>query len=256
MHSLNLCAYQRFLTLEARPWFWAVVLCGGLELLSAPAHAGGVSVYPLKVILPANGTTAEFHVSNPSNEAAYVRVSAVEWRPLDEIKDAPIAPAILAAPPIFDLEPGGSQLVRLAGREAIDDGVERAYRLIVTEVPKTAGLLPNTLAIATRMSLPVFITPEGATPAPNWSIETQDFDRPALVLTNLGGAHLDIKKVSLLKEANSPVIFATENGGHVLAGQKKEWPLDVALERLKGPILVKADTNTGPIEATISFPGG
>lgn len=223
-------------------------------LVTSRADAGGMSVYPLNVSLPPDGSTAQFHVSNPSEESAYIQVMAVEWRPLEEMQDAPVVTEILAVPPVFDLEAGGTQLIRLAARKPIDDGVERAYRLIVTEVPRLTGLVPNTLAIATRMSLPIFITPPEAAAAPTWSFAEYDFDRPALVLTNVGSAHIDVKKISLQTAGDEKPVFESEDGGHVLAGGHKNWPLDIELARLKGPVTVNAMTSVGPIEAVVSLP--
>ena len=189
------------------------------------------------------------------NETSYVQVMALNWHDAGEHAQASYVDDILAVPPVFELPPKSSQLVRVASREPTTDGVEQSYRLVITEVPRTAGLVPNSLAIAARMTLPIFVTPAGAVPAPAWSLVGKDTTKPELVLANQGNAHIKVKKIELFDPVMSEPAFSTEQGALVLAGEENHWPLDVDFVRLKGPIALKAQTTIGLIETQISFPG-
>ena len=230
--------------------------CAWFALIAAKGvSAGGLAIWPVEVNLPADGTTQELQISNPTGEASYIQVMAVEWHEPGQIDQAARADDILAVPPVFELAPNSSQLVRIATRGQADGDIERSYRLVVTEVPRTAGLVPNTLAIAARMTLPVFVRPEGAAPSPIWSLAGKDPSQPKLVLANQGNAHIKVNKIELIDGSAEPA-FSTSEGSLVLAGDEKAWQLDVDLARLKGPVTVKADTTSGPIETQISLPGG
>jgi fimbrial chaperone protein len=217
--------------------------------------AGGLSIWPVRVHLPADGTVQEIQVSNPGDEASYVQVTAVEWHEAGQTDKANTVQEILAVPPVFELAPNSSQLVRLVARDQGAKSVERAYRLVVTEVPRTAGLVPNTLAIAARMTLPVFVRPDGAQPSPVWSLERNGGAKPDLVLANKGNAHIKINEVTLFGAENEVPDFAVEQGSLIFAGREERWSLDIDLAELRAPITVRAETTTGPIEAVVSLPG-
>jgi len=233
-----------------------MIYCATLVLLAATnAEAGGLSIWPLQVNLPDDGVVQELQISNPTEEASYVQVMAVEWHEPGQIEQAERVDEILAVPPVFELSPHSSQLVRIAARGQVEAAAERPYRLMITEVPRIAGLVPNSLAIAARMTLPIFVTPEGASPLPVWSLEGQDKARPKLMLVNQGNAHIKVNKVELVDAAAEPA-FLTEEASLVLAGDEKRWPLEVDLARLKGPVTLRAETTTGPIETQLSLPDG
>jgi len=237
--------------IESRAW---VVLSFGLVFLEAAAvNAGGLSIWPVQVDLSNDGAVQELQISNPTDETSYVQVMAVEWHEPGQTNNAAHIDSILAVPPVFELSPNSSQLVRLASRGSLEGGVEHSYRLVITEVPRTAGLVPNTLAIAARMTLPVFVKPEGAAPSPAWHLAAEETATPELVLVNEGSAHIKINKIKLIGAGDEKASFSTEEGALVLAGEEERWPLDIELSRLKGPVTVQAETTAGPLESTISL---
>lgn len=225
-------------------------------LTPTEGSAGGLSIWPVQVNLTADGSVQELQVNNPSDERSYVQVMAVEWHAPENINEAPHVEAILAVPPVFELDPDGNQLVRLAVRGPMDDSVERSYKLVITEVPRTAGLIPNSLAIAARMTLPIFVTPEGAVPVPVWTLQEHDKGKPSLMLANQGSAHIRVNNIQLIPVDKEKAVFETQEGALVLADKGMSWPLDIDLTKLKGPVIVKAQTNIGHIETAISLPGG
>jgi len=231
------------------------VACGALlvTLAAESVMAGGLSIWPVQVHLPADGSVQELQVSNPTNETSYVQVMAVEWHEPGEIGQAAPVEDVLAVPPVFELAPNSSQLVRIAARGQDNLHAERPYRLIVTEVPRIAGLVPNTLAVAARMTLPLFVRPKGVSPLPVWSLAGESDAEPELLLVNQGNAYIKVDKVELLSTEQAAPIFSTDRGSLVLAGEATRWAIDVDIARLKGPITIRAQTTAGPIEGEISL---
>ena len=180
---------------------------------------------------------------------------AVEWHEPGQVAEADRVDDILAVPPVFDLAPNSTQIVRIAARGQVDAGGERSYRLVVTEVPRTAGLVPNSLAIAARMTLPIFVRPDGAAPKPVWKLAALDTSRPKLILANQGTAHIKINSIELVSGSAEPA-FSTNEGSLVLAGGEKHWSFEADLARLKGPVKVKAESSAGLIETQIELPDG
>jgi hypothetical protein len=74
-----------------------------------------------------------------------------------------------------------------------------------------------------------------------------------LIMANEGNAHINVKRVELAGHGDEETIFKSEDGGYVLAGEGKRWPLNVTPDALKGLIVVRADSSIGPIETVLTL---
>lgn len=110
-------------------WLW----------LGGSAEAGTLSVAPLQVSLPPDGSAELVRLHNPSGRPTLVQVEAITWADPENLDAAPLASNVLAVPPVFELAPDGHQVIRLALRQPLDGFTERAYRLLITEVPAHIG---------------------------------------------------------------------------------------------------------------------
>ena len=235
---------------------WIMTVALTIVFEARPSIAGSVAAWPIRIHLDADGSPSQIEINNPSDDTAYIQVMPVNWHPGKSIDTAKIAHDLIVVPPVFELEANSTQLVRLALRKPIEDGSERAYRLLITEVPRIAGLVPNTLAIAARMNLPILATPNGASPSPVWTIHRSPLSKPELVVNNEGSSHFVIKSVKLLPEGSGTVAFSRKGGGYILSGQEKRWALDVDIETLKSPLKVQVETGAGIVEAPVTLSNG
>ena len=144
---------------------WTALAAVG-SLVLGTAEAGTLKVSPIKVFLPADGSSEVIRVRNPDPTPALVQVQAVGWAKAEELDDAEPADEILAVPPIFELAPNSEQVIRLAHRDGKSAVVEKAYRLLITEVPQEVD--DGGVAFAVRLNMPLFVTPKGAVPDPEW----------------------------------------------------------------------------------------
>ena len=160
----------------------------------ADAQAGALQVWPIEVSLEGNNDVVQVNVNNTAGAETFVQAMVVAW-PSSDVPGA-LKPTddVMVSPPVFDLPANGSQTVRLALRRPLEGDTERTYRLVVTELAKTAGLVPNTLNVAVSMNMPVFATPQGAEAKPAWSFANTDFDGQHLVVTNEGNARPEYQK--------------------------------------------------------------
>jgi len=144
---------------------WTAIAALG-SLAFGMAEAGTLKVSPIKVFLPADGKSEVIHIKNPDPTPALVQVQAVEWVKAEDLDQAERAEEILAVPPIFEMAPNSEQVIRLAHRDSGGAAVEKAYRLLITEVPEEVD--PGGVAFAVRLNMPLFVTPKGAEPDPEW----------------------------------------------------------------------------------------
>lgn len=221
----------------------------------ATATASILSVSPTKLfITPDSGATA-FKLTNGGDEKALVEVKIFAWTDSDDGNALEPTEDFLIAPPIFEVSPETTQVLRLVPRIQGELDGERMYRMIITEVPSEVGPA-NGVGFAVEMSLPVFMTPEGANADPVWSLRWKDVATPELALANQGEAHVRVRSFKLFSDSDDEPLFASTAAAYVLAGEETSWAIEADLAGVKGPLTLKAETTRGPIETLISLPGG
>lgn len=171
----------------------ALIVLSLLLTTTASAQSGGVRVAPVMVQLSSERSISSIRLRNTRVRPVAFEVDAFEWRQGPDGGDV-LEPTLdlVVAPGVFEISPDSEQVLRVGVRAAIG-AEERAYRLLLRELPG-APASGTTLGFALEMSLPVFATPEGARAILRTSVETREGLR-ALVLNNVGGAHLQLASV-------------------------------------------------------------
>jgi fimbrial chaperone protein len=220
---------------------------------TAPAEAGSLAVSPIRIELPPDGSPEVVHVRNGAVDPTLVQVQAVEWA--EDIDAAPAASEIIAVPPVFELKGSSEQVLRLALRRPLAGAKEKAYRLLITEVPREVSA-PNALTFAVRLNLPIFVTPDGALPEPEWSVRRSPDGEAELVLDNRGGAHLRVDEIELRADGASTPVYSSDEIAYALAADAKIWALGQPFDGLPPELEVIAESNRGPLVAPVARPGG
>ena len=228
----------------------ALAVSGSLAL--GVAEAGTLKVSPIKIFLPDDGKSEVIHVKNPDSNPALVQVQAVEWTTVEKLDDAERADEILAVPPIFEIAPNSEQVIRLAHRDAGGAAIEKAYRLLITEVPE--DVRPGGVAFAVRLNMPLFVTPKGAVPDPEWRFGYTPSGEAELVLTNRGSAHLMVKSLALRSAGDQRILFETDQFAYALAGTQQRWSLGYGQHGFPKSLEVHAETHLGPQQAPVMTP--
>ena len=213
------------------------------------AGATSITVLPVRIELPANGQAEVVRVQNLASEPVLVKVTAARWE--DDQDDPHGADPILAVPPIFEVGAAREQVIRLARRQPLNGAKEEAYRLIVSEVPKDEEIEPGAVRLVLRLNFPMFVTPEGALPDPEWALQKAPNGEGELVLANAGTAHVRIEKLELAAEARLEPVFADEGVTYALAGESVTWSLGHSFDALPPALEVRAETNRGPLVAPV-----
>ncbi len=214
-------------------------------------RSGAFSVTPTRIDLAPSRRTGVVTLRNDAADPVLVQVRAYAWTG-PPIADG-MAPTrdLLAVPPMFELAPQGEQVIRVARRSPETGPSEEAYRLLISEVPPATS--SSGVRFALRLSLPVFVTPPGARPAPVWSLVRAD-GGCVLRLANRGTAHLLIRQLAL-HEASGSMRQRFGKSVYVLAGEATDWRLD----RMPGPrerLTVEAETSSGKLNVDLPLLGG
>ncbi len=208
---------------------------------SAPAHAGAFTITPVRVDISFGRRAASIEVHNTGQQGAQLQAERYRWKG-DTGGDDELEPTedFVVTPPIFSIEPGQRQIVRVLMQAPADQQRETAYRLILQETP-LGDPAANTVATVLRISLPVFVTPPRARAELVWSLRRE-----------AGGLFLDVDNVGQAHETitslRTPDGRTLQAGVYVLAGGHRSWPLDAPIDR----VLVKlrdADESSAAVRA-------
>ncbi|MEM7022297.1 MAG: fimbria/pilus periplasmic chaperone [Pseudomonadota bacterium] len=221
--------------------------------MASTGLAGTLTVWPVRVSLPAQGKAQVVSLTNEGDVSTLVQVEVLGWEDDPNVEELLPTRDVLVVPPVVEVAAGSSQIIRLALRKPLELEQEASYRLVITEVPREVGT-DQGISFAVRLNLPVFVTPDGALPQPSWSLASTGGDT-TLTLDNQGNAHVRVTRLSLFAEGGAEPLFVSDQGGYVLAGGERSW--SVELDRIKAgtSLIVKTETNLGELEAPVDIQG-
>jgi fimbrial chaperone protein len=192
-------------------------------ITSTLAHAGAFTITPVRVDIGSGRRAASIEVVNSGQQAAQMQAERYRWKDdRDGDDELEATEDFIVTPPIFSLEPGQRQIVRVLMQAPSDPVREIAYRLILQETP-LGDPQANTVATVLRISLPVFVTPPRAKSELIWSLRRES-GRLFLDVENQGGAHASITS---LKTADGTVL---KSGIYVLSGGRRSWPISAPVD--------------------------
>jgi fimbrial chaperone protein len=225
------------------------LLGAALPLLvgAASAQSSSFTVTPLRVDLGPRAPTSIIDVINTSPTPLTIQVQQRAWTQVDGKDAQGDTRDLILSPAIFTLQPGEKQVVRVADRAAPDATLERAYRVLVSEVPTPELKVAPTstgFRVALRMDLPLFVAPVTAgRPSPEYAF---DAARSRLTVRNGGTGHIRYTDFVVLqagrKVAELPVFTVLAQG---------ERSFELPNVQASGELRVQAESNAGPVDAAV-----
>ena len=217
------------MTLKGARWFYTALLC----LAAASAAAGSFSVAPTRVEFEAGKRTAVISLRNTDNAPLRVQAALVEWQQVGGEDVYIPTREVLATPPVFTVPPNGEQVVRIALRRAADGARELPYRIFFQEVPQPLKATSNTLNVALRIGVPIFVgavkTEEGM--YLDWQAQRLTTGEVEITATNQGTRHVQIMGFQVLTSdaaagAGTPGVPVSAIK-YVLPGSRMSWKVSL-----------------------------
>ena len=232
----------------ARAWIvglWAMSLAW-------PVAAANLQISPVMINLRAGQGATGITMQNMGEATVYGQVRVYLWEQKDG--DDVLTPTqdVVASPPIIQIEPKNSQMIRLVRRSQQLPAGELYYRILIDEIPKDDNGPASGVDIRLRYSVPMFVLPadERAAPALAWAVYKKD-DHWMLRVRNSGTQRAQIGALVLSNAAGKQFDIAPGLFGYVLAGNVREWRLPTPGEAdLSGTLGVKANINARPVSAS------
>jgi len=214
---------------------FVMLSCGGL------AQAAELSISPLRVGLAPDQNSGNVNIVNHADEPIAMQVEAFAWQQDGGLDLHSETGAVLAVPPIFELAPGETQLIRIGLLVPRDPLEEAAYRLVLTELkPPVVSTDSRGLRMRTRVSIPVFVSPEAEPRA------TLDLDSFVTIdgmahfrLYNHGNTHVRLERLQLLGDGGRETGSVQDLATYLLPGVSREFVLRMPDDGRVGRVRVR-----------------
>ena len=197
-------------------------------LVCSVATAGLVRIAPVRVDLDEAARTGVVEISNPGDTPIGIEVKALRWRQGADGADV-YEPTtdVLAFPPIFTIEPGASQLVRIGRMTPPSPDREQAYRVYFTELPVAAEDADAAIGVKMRMRIgvPVFSAPLSPGEPELRIVDTRYHEDGITVsIYNSGNAHVRVSDIYASELIDAERAASRQ---YILAGSVRDF--DVAI---------------------------
>lgn len=232
------------------------LIVAALFFLAGPLWAGSFNVNPIRVVLSAQQASTALTVQNNGAEAAVIQAQTVLWLQENGQDQYVASTDVLVTPPIFTLEPGATQIVRVGMRRTPRTDQELSYRLFLQEVPPPPkpGFLG--LQVALRIGIPIFIAPQiEVAPALLWTATQQADNQIQIGLKNDGKAHLRMTDFSVFQLNQKTPLAIQQVSIYLLPGQSRSWifPGDPTQSHQGNKVHIIANTDIGNIEMDVAL---
>ena len=230
------------------------LVCAGVvsaAVLWGSVAASSLNVSPVRLELAPGQSSGTIEVNNRGDRPAILQAQLFEWNQSIGAEDQYLPTrALVVTPAVFTVPPGERQVVRVGVRQAAPDAPdERAYRLLMKEVPPAEEATGPGLRIALQINLPVFIAPgQPVRTESQWTATRLSSDTLKLSVENTGNTHLQITQLNL--SSGDGALGLTDSAPslmYVLPGRAQAWTLTTRrpLPETGQTITVRADTNHG-----------
>lgn len=229
-------------------YLWKAVLCTAFLLIfqGQPSTAcAQVAISPVRIDLSDGHDKDIIRVTSQAESTTSYEVEIVSWSQSGEQREV-YTPTedLLAVPPLFTLEPGDEQVVRVGMLVDADPAKERAYRMFITELaaPQEEKSEMTGVNMRLRLGIPVFVAPRAIPNATLTHVDSEFVaDHVFMHMKNSGNTHVRISEVRF-QAPDMDEAHVESAALYVLPGQ--EAPVQVSLPDGKryGKVTLVTDT--------------
>lgn len=250
MHEMQFLHYRGRLLIGLALWLFAGLV-----------QAASVSVNPVLITLDGSDSIAAMTLTNRGEESVVMQASVNAWSIRDNEEHYEPTDELIVTPPVFEIAPGNSQIVRVGLSDTALKSVEQSFRVFLEQSPATPGdeeattddsvaKGPRAIQMMLRIGIPVFVKPVGTHKRELvWRAERLANGQLRIEVTNQGNRHSKISRLTLLDQGKAVASSTTQR--YILPGSRRHWLFDVPAETA-APYRIKAKTNEGVLDTTVT----
>lgn len=211
------------------------------------AQAASLQVSPILVEFTPSDKAKEFWLTNTGSTKIRAQVRVQQWSQLKSQETLIPTKDLIASPLITEIKPGQRQLVRLIKPADVNISQERAFRLLVDELPDNSQQQNNSgLNILLQYSIPIFYK-SSQTSKINNGVTALDsiqfkYTQGQFSAKNLSNSYIRISQLNYVAANGEKTPLIPGLMGYVLAGQAMSWTLPQKLP----------DNGSGKFQAVIN----
>jgi len=218
-------------------------------VIAGPVLATSLDIGPTRIQMIGPERTATMTIRNSDSAPTNVQVRTLDWSQANGSDQYTPSTTLLASPPQAALAPGDSQVIRLVVENLSSNGSERAFRLVIDQIP--ASQAPDGTGAGVRTAIralvPVFITPSTQDrPKLSWNARRSG-SAVVLSASNSGVAH--DRLVSAVVSAGGKQI-GDPIEGYVLGKATRSWTI-VGVPAGATSVRIVGDGDFGQVQADV-----
>lgn len=184
-------------------------------------------ISPIRVELSENTPSAALTFTNKAPNARLFEVEVVSWQRINGADQYSPSRDLLANPPVFKVEAGAVQIIRVGLNKLAITETEQKYRIFITEVTDEQTQQPNNLNLLMRLAIPIFIQPRnGVVTELQWQAIALA-DKVELHLHNNGNSHVQIEELIIINPLTRKAEPAQEleyrSHQRIFPGEQQRW---------------------------------
>lgn len=229
-------------------------LCASIACVAVAATMGSVSaaslqVAPTTVEVAPRSNASTLTLKNAGVDPIRAQVRVFRWTYVNGEERLEPTAEVVASPPMSTIKANMDYTVRLVRLSKNPVNVEETYRLFIDEIVDPSKRAAGTVTMAFQYRIPVFFLPAAAPKGDvKWSYERRD-GKLFVSAINTGGRRVRIADLKATDGKGKPVTVAKGLAGYVLARSSKSWVAPKALQNAAQPLLITAQSESGPINA-------
>ena len=217
--------------------------------ISPPALAQAMGISPVRVEMTGGEHSAIVTVRNTGASPINLQVRAMDWSQVDGVESFSAAETLIASPPMSTLAPGEEQIVRLFLDDPSQPTSEKAFRLILDQIPSGPPTPGAGMRIQLRALVPVFVVPKGISrPEIHWSA-TRDTAGLVLKAVNSGARRNRLLNLTVTIDGTQ-IAVPSSSSGYVLSGGSQSWTVP-GVSATAATVKITAEGDLGEVNADV-----
>lgn len=225
-------------------------------LVFATTSGAAINVSPVLLELSETANKEVVRVTNSSDTPRSFEVNVVSWSQSKKEREIySETDELLVVPPLFTLQPGQTQIVRIGLMRRAEEAAELAYRVFFTELapPEIEEQTTSGINMRLRFGVPVFVAPLSpvSSGVEFLGLDTVD-GHTFMELKNTGNVRVKVNEIRYLapfatsKEVTAAVFY-------LHAGKTGFLPVELPGESANGTVELVTDT-AGVLEYELAGP--